>query len=111
MSIRVSIRHISERDDEKVIIECVEVTKDVEDIQSFALTRGTTLTGLNDDRIYWFNLESVFYFEAVDERIFAYTEEKVFEMKIRLYELENAYSERFFVRCSKSFVFNLSCRF
>jgi len=104
---RVSIKKISERDYEQVIIECVEVTKDIEDIRAFALTRGTTLTGLCDDRTYRFKLENVFYFEAVDERVFAYTKEKVFEMKIRLYELENAYSEKFFVRCSKSFIINL----
>lgn len=104
---RVSIKQITDYDNEKVVIECVEVTKDIEDIRVYALTKGMTLTGVCDDRTYQFKLEDVFYFEAVDERVFAYTKGKIYEMKIRLYELENAYSEKHFIRCSKSFVINL----
>ena len=104
---RVSIRQVSERADEQVVIECVEVTKDIEDIRSYASTKGTTLIGACNDRTYQFRLETVFYFEAVDERVFAYTKERVYEMKLRLYELENAYTDKHFIRCSKSFIINL----
>ena len=104
---RVSIRQILDRSDEQVVIECVEVTKDIEDIRVYASTKGTTLIGACDDRAYQFSLETVFYFEAVDERVFAYTKERVYEMKLRLYELENAYADKRFLRCSKSFIINL----
>ena len=104
---RVSIRNIEDSKDEQVIIECVEVTSDIRDIQAYVMTKGTTLAGYKDGRTYKFNLESVFYFEAVDERVFAYTKEKVFEMKVRLYEIEKTYSDKYFLRCSKSFVINL----
>jgi len=107
ISMRVNVKKILDRADEQVVIECVEVTKDIEDIRVYALTKGTTLTGVYNDRIYQFKLENVFYFEAVDERVFAYTKEKVYELKIRLYELENAYSDKYFIRCSKSFIINL----
>ena len=82
-------------------------TPDIESIRSYALTKGTTLTGSIDERIYQFNLSDIFYFEAVDERVFAYTKSKAYELKIRLYELENAYSDKHFIRCSKSFIINL----
>jgi len=104
---RVSIRQIPDRADEQVVIECVEVTKDIEDIWAYASAKGMTLTGVFNNRTYQFQLETVFYFEAVDERVFAYTEDKAYELKIRLYELEIAYADKFFVRCSKSFVINL----
>lgn len=104
---KVSIRQIANRADEQVIIECVEVTKDVDDIRGYALVKGTTLTGVCNERIYQFELQNVFCFEAVDERVFAYTKEKVYELKIRLYELEAAYSDKHFVRCSKAFIINL----
>ena len=104
---RVSIKHITDAEGEQVVIECVEVTKDIEDIQAYALTKGTTLTGTCDERTYQFKLENVFYFEAVDEHVFAYTKGKAYELKTRLYEIENAYSEKHFIRCSKSFVINL----
>ena len=104
---KVSIRHIANHVDEQVVIECVEVTRDIEDIRAYALTKGTTLVGTCDGCTYQFRLETVYYFEAVDERVFAYTKEKVYELKLRLYELEHAYTERHFLRCSKSFVINL----
>ncbi|MDF2822358.1 MAG: response regulator of the LytR/AlgR family [Clostridiales bacterium] len=104
---KVYIKQISDIANECLIIECVEVTPDVESIRSYALTKGTTLTGSMDEQIYQFNLSDVFYFEAIDERVFAYTKNKSYELKIRLYELETAYSDKHFIRCSKSFVINL----
>ena len=104
---KVRIKQIGNKADECLIIECVDVTPDIESIRSYALTRGMTLTGSLDERIYQFDLSNVFYFEAVDERVFAYTKARTFELKIRLYELENAYADRHFIRCSKSFIINL----
>jgi DNA-binding LytR/AlgR family response regulator len=104
---KVRIKQISDKAEECLIIECVEITPDIESIRSYALTKGTTLTGSVDERIYQFNLADVFYFEAVDERVFAYTKSKSYELKIRLYELESAYKDKHFIRCSKSFVINL----
>ncbi len=104
---KVRIKQISDKADECLVIECVEVTPDIESIRSYALTKGTTLNGSIDERIYQFNLSEVFYFEAVDERVFAYTTSKSYELKIRLYELENAYADKHFIRCSKSFIINL----
>lgn len=103
----VKINQISDIKDECLIIECVEMTPDLESIRAYALTKGTTLTGHVDAHICQFSLSEVFYFEAVDERVFAYTKGNAFELKIRLYELENAYADRHFVRCSKSFIINL----
>lgn len=103
----VQIKHINDINNESVVIECVNITPDVESIRSFVLTKGTTLTGMIGERIYQFNLSDVLYFEAVDERVFAYTTNKSYELKIRLYELEKNYEDRKFIRCSKSFVINL----
>ncbi|MFH5834451.1 MAG: LytTR family transcriptional regulator [Clostridia bacterium] len=104
---KVKIRKISEKADECLTIECVEITPDVESIRSYALSRGTVLTGRISERYYQFSLASVLYFEAVDEKVFAYTKTKTYELKSRLYELEDAYKDKMFIRCSKSFLLNL----
>ena len=54
-----------------------------------------------------FSLSEVYYFEALDEKVFAYTGEQVCEIKMRLYEVEKLYEKYHFVRCSKSVVLNL----
>lgn len=104
---KVKIRQIGNKEDEQVIIECVEISKEIKDIYSYALTKGTELIGTEEGNMCRFKLEDVCYFEAVGERVFAYTKEKVFEVKMRLYEAEEAYSEHHFIRCSKSMVLNL----
>lgn len=104
---QVHIRHIRDRAKECLIIECVELTPDIESIRSYALAKGTTLTGIIEERIYQFNLGDVLYFEAFGEQVFAYTKSEGYALKVRLYELETLYADRNFIRCSKSFVINL----
>ena len=103
----VQIEKIGNIADECVTIACVAVTPDIEKIRSYALTKGTTLTGHVGERIHPFSLSDVLYFEAVDERVFACTKRQTYELRCRLYEVENEYADRHFIRCSKSFVLNL----
>ena len=103
----VIVRTVDGKEKEQVIIECFEVTEEVERIRLFAEGSGQTLSGSIDGWLYSVNIGDIFYFEAVDERIFAYCESKVFEVKGRLYEIERKLSESSFLRCSKSTVINL----
>lgn len=104
---KVQVRKIEEKEQEQIIIECVDLTREVEEIRAFALSKGTTLTGLLEERVHLFPLSAVYYFEAVDERVFAYTKTHAYEMKVRLYQLEELYQNQHFIRCGKSFVINL----
>lgn len=103
----VIIRHTEEKEKERVIIECYDVTEEVERIRLFCEGAGKSLSGRIDGRTYSVNIGDIFYFESVDERVFAYCESKVYEVKGRLYEIEHELSENFFLRCSKSTVINL----
>lgn len=104
---RVSVRSIFRKEDEQVVLECVEMTKDFEDIREYALMKGNSLTGYIHDAAYQVELSDVLYFEAVGDQVFAYTAGEVYSVKKRLYELETAYQNRKFIRCSKSVIVNL----
>ena len=93
---------------EQVIIECVEITPEIKDIYSYVQVKGTELSGVTEE-LYTkrFRLEDVCYFEALDEKVFAYTKKDVYEIKMRLYEVEQAYEKYHFIRCSKAVVLNL----
>lgn len=105
---RVIIKKIAEKEKEQVVIECVEVTQEISEIEAYAESKGTILNGTVDGQfIKQFALKEVFYFEAIDEKVFAYTEDTVYELKQRLYEVEQTYAKYHFVRCSKSVVLNL----
>lgn len=105
---RVAIRHIEKKENERVLVECVEVTPEIQTICSYIQSFGTELSGTTQEgHLERFSLHSVYYFEALDEKVFAYTKSKVFEVRFRLYEIAEAYKSYHFARCSKSIVLNL----
>lgn len=104
---KVKIQKVEKAEQEQVIIECMKITKEIKDIYAYVLAKGLELSGKENGHLGRFKLEDVFYFEALDEKLFAYTKNEVFELNIRLYEVEQAYADYYFVRCSKSVVLNL----
>lgn len=104
---RVTIRKVPRREDEQVVLECVEMTKDFEEIRDYALRMGDALTGYIRDAAYPLAFSDVLYFESVEERVFAYTASEVYTVRLRLYEIEERCQPLRFVRCSKSVVVNL----
>lgn len=105
---QVLIRKILNKEDEQVIIECVEMTKDFEDIKDYVLMKGNILIGYIEDTAFQINLSDILYFEAVGEQVFAYTADELYSVKLRLYEVEKQYQKHKFVRCSKSIIVNLT---
>lgn len=101
----VKIRTVSSKEEEQVVLECVEMTSEFEDIKNYCLAKGTFLMGYTDVSVQLqVKIADILYIEAVGENVFVYTKNNVFEIKKRLYELESELSDYKFVRCSKSFL-------
>ena len=62
---------------------------------------------LNGD-IHLLDPNDVYYFEYVDQKVFVYGKTKVYEIKSKLYELEELLSKTDFIRVSKSSILNLN---
>ncbi len=56
--------------------------------------------------MYQIRIDAILYFEAVGENVFAYTKENVYEIKQRLYQIEEDVSSFGFVRISKAVCVN-----
>ncbi len=104
---RVSVTKINKDKDEQVIIQCHEIRDDVKSIVSFIETIGGTVVGYQDERASQIPLQDIIFVEAVDNKTYAYTSKKVYEIKCKLYEFAMQYENRRFFRCSKSFVIDL----
>ena len=105
--LKVAVKKIGKDMDEQVIVHCYEVSDDVKSIVRFVKYTGATLAGYFEERASQIALQDILYVEAVDNKLFAYTAKKTYELKCKLYEFETAHKERRFLRCSKSFVLNL----
>ena len=88
-------------------IRCHEITEEVKEIVAFVKTRQGRLTGMLEDRQFEVPLPDVCYIEAVDNKVFLYTAEQVYETKQKLYELEELLKDKFFLRVSKALLLNL----
>lgn len=87
-------------------IHCLEITDEVKQL----------VDKLQMHKIYGRNIEgdsigvllsSVLYFESVEKKVFAYTEDQVLETKFRLYELEENCPKGWFFRISKTTLVNI----
>lgn len=105
---KTRIQKVLRKEDEEVIIQCIEISPVIREIYSYTLAKGQEITG----DVGWDLMQDPVrgcpcYFEAVDEKLFACTKNQVYDVKMRLYEVENAYKYCHFIRCSKSVVLNL----
>ncbi|MDO5027982.1 MAG: LytTR family DNA-binding domain-containing protein [Bacillota bacterium] len=91
-----------------VIIQCDQVDHEVKKLKAHIENFDNKLYGYEDGRQFVINLSQVLYFESVDNRSFLYTEDKVLEVKKRLYQLEETLPKEDFIRISKSLIVNIN---
>jgi DNA-binding LytR/AlgR family response regulator len=66
------------------------------------------LIGITESQMHIINPNDVFYFESVDKKVFIYCKKKVFESRLKLYEIEEEYENWNFFRASKSTIINIT---
>lgn len=101
-------RTIDNPEENAVILEYYEFTQEFSDIKNFILDNGQLFPAYNKDKaLIKLKIKDILYFEAVGELVFAYTEQGVFEVKMRLYQVEENLKNNNILRASKSFLINL----
>ena len=103
----IKILKIDRSEPEELEIRCHEETEEVKDIVAFVKSRQGKLTGISEGQKYEIPIADVYYVEAVDNAVFIYGQENVYEAKQKLYELEGILREQYFLRVSKSLILNL----
>ncbi len=104
---KVRIERIPQNEEELVRIHCYKVNEEVNEIVDFVRARDGLLSGYHEAQIYQIALRDIYYFEGVDNKVYAYLKNHVYEIKNKLYELEEDYTRMKFFRCSKSILVNL----
>lgn len=103
----IKLRKIARNQSEQIEIRCHEITEEIQEIVTFIKTRKGQLTGIQAGRQYEVPITDVYYVEAVDCKVFLYTQKQVYETRQKLYELEELLHEKYFLRVSKSLLLNL----
>ncbi len=104
---KITIETIGKDQVEEILIRCHEVTDEIVSYVNSLKMQDNELIGYNQIDIHRLSFSDVYYFEAVDNKVFIYCESKVYESKQKLYELEQLCESRRFFRCSKSTILNI----
>lgn len=92
---------------EGVTLEYMRLTREFAEIRDYCLNKGETVTGYTwNGEAVSVRVEDVLYFEAVGELVFAYAENAVYEVKKRLYQIEEGVRRNSVQRASKSTLIN-----
>lgn len=105
---RVTEELVKSPNEEGVILQYIRLTKDFEEVKEYVQHKGEALIGYkqNKDRIS-VRVEDILYFETVDGKVFAYTVDSVYEIKGRLYQVEEKVGRRTICRASKAMLVNI----
>lgn len=105
---KIIIEDIGPEEEEAIIIRCREVDEAVLRLVNSLKLKKEKLAVRQGEKIFRIAPEDIYYFEAVDNKVFLYLEQSMYETKLKLYELERRFEGTDFFRISKSVILNLA---
>lgn len=91
MNVRIEY---TQEEEKEVIIRCNKIDKEVLRVKELIELYQEKLSGSMNGEIHFFIPEKVCYFESVDNKVFAYMEEKVLSVSESLERLEERLGNR-----------------
>ncbi len=92
----------------EVVISCRMVDESILRLRDYILGFGSKIRAKSESGIEHISVSDAYYFETVDNRTFLYTQNDVFEVSMRLYELEEILDGRDFFRISRTQLMNIN---
>lgn len=95
-------------EEDEIIIKCRQTDKElIRLLREYANGSGSgRINCRRDGKIFLISPEEIFYFESVDDKVFAYCEKDVYEVRQKLYELLELLPSDF-IRSSKSTILSI----
>ena len=105
---KVTERVIKNPEDEGVILEYVNMSSDFAEIKEYVQHKGETIMAYTQNKeCVQVRIEDILYFEALEGSVFAYTANDIYEIRSRLYQVEEKVSRSWLRRASKNMLVNV----
>lgn len=105
---KIIIEEADPGEEDQIIIRCRELNESLLKIISDLRMGQSKFAGSKDGNITMVDPANVYYFEGVDNKVFMYCKQNVYETKLKLYEIEEEYKNTNFFRASKSVILNVT---
>jgi DNA-binding LytR/AlgR family response regulator len=104
---KLTILEMQDQDELEIIVKCREMNEEVIKVLTSLRSLERKVLGTLDEKIHLLSPDDIFYFESVDKKNFAYTEKSVYEVSLRLYQIEEMFGDGNFFRATKATILNL----
>ncbi|MDE5984086.1 MAG: LytTR family transcriptional regulator DNA-binding domain-containing protein [Eubacterium sp.] len=108
---RINIIENSEVTETEITIECCKADDKI--LQLLNLIKkyecsDRRIIGISNGETYCIDKKDILYFESVDRKTFCYTSDGIYEISMKLYEIEEQFENDDYIRISKSAIVNLN---
>lgn len=86
----------------EIKISCNQLTYEVENLIATLRMLNQQMLVSKENENFLLDVNEISYIEAVDRKTFVYTEDDIYESKLKLYEMEEKLWQSGFIRISKS---------
>lgn len=104
---KIIIQDPRDGEEDEIIVKCRTISPEIVQLLNRLKTQGLLIAHV-DNEIHRLHPSDIFYVEAVNNKTFLYGEARVYESKLKLYELEEMLYTNDFLRVSKSLIINLN---
>ncbi len=106
---RVIEKQVQLAEEESVTLSYVRYTKLFQKIKDFCMTQEVKLPVYSDTReLISLSIADIYYLEVVDDKVYIYTENQVYQSSNRLYELEDELGHHRIIRISRGMLLNVN---
>ncbi len=107
-SMKITIEDIGPGEEDEIIIRCRNLDSHFLELIYGLKMKTRKISGSRNGNISMISPKDIYYFEAVDNKVFLYCSKEVYETRMKLYEIEKEFEGTDFFRASKSVILNSS---
>lgn len=105
---KLQVDEIPTIEETEIIIRCKKIDNKVNKIADYLRTNYVTVVGKLNGDSYVLNLDDIYYFEAVENRVFAYVEKEVYEVNYKLQKLSEMLDRTSFIQIARTIILNIN---
>lgn len=105
---KITIAEPADGEEDEIILRCRHIDEQLLRLIYTVKSGHDRITAQREGNFFQIAPKEIYYFEAVDSKVFLYLEKEFYETKLKLYELEERFHGSEFFRASKSCIINLA---
>lgn len=105
---KITILEKQPDEEDEIIVKCDYIDENITKLLNQFKSGKSKLSFYKDSQIILLDPKEILYFESVDDKVFAYTKDGVYESHLKLYMLEEELPHNDFFRANKAVIVNLN---